>query len=80
VLYGEMLPDYDYTEGIKAISEADTLIVGGTSLTVYPAAGMIHYFKGKNLIIINRDHINANCTLQINDSLGETFKKLNIRS
>ena len=80
VLYGEMLPDYDYTEGIKAISEADTLIVGGTSLTVYPAAGMVNYFKGKNLIIINRDHINANCTLQINDSLGETFKKINIRS
>lgn len=79
VLYGEMLPEYDYEEGMKAISNADTLIVGGTSLTVYPAAGMIHYFKGKNLIIINKQHLDVNCTLQINDSIGETFKKLNIR-
>ena len=80
VLYGEMLPDEAYTKGIDAIAKADTLIVGGTSLTVYPAAGMIRYFNGKNLIIINRDHINVNCTLQINDSIGETFKKINIRS
>lgn len=80
VLYGEMLPEYDYNEGIKAIENADTLIVGGTSLTVYPAAGMVNFFKGKNLIVINRDHIDARCTLQINDSLGEVFKKINIRS
>ena len=79
VLYGEMLPEYDYEEGMKAIANADTLIVGGTSLTVYPAAGMIHYFKGKNLIIINKQHLDVDCTLQINDSIGETFKKLNIR-
>ena len=76
VLYGEQLPEHDYSEGIRIISEADTLIVGGTSLTVYPAAGMIHYFKGKNLIIINRDHLNVNCTLQINGSIGETFKQI----
>ena len=79
VLYGEMLPQDAYDNGLKAISEADTLIVGGTSLTVYPAAGMIHAFKGKNLIIINRDHLNVQCTLQINDSIGETFKRINLR-
>ena len=79
VLYGEMLPEYAFNKSIEAIANADTLIVGGTSLTVYPAAGMIRYFKGKNLIIINRDYINVPCTLQINDKLGDTFKKIELR-
>ena len=79
VLYGEMLPNDMFEGAIKAISKADTLIVGGTSLTVYPAAGLIHYFNGKNLIIINRDHLDIDCTLQINDSIGETFKRIKIR-
>ena len=78
VLYGEMLPEEAFNKSIEAISNADTLIVGGTSLTVYPAAGMINAFNGKNLIIINKDPVNVRCTLQINDKLGETFKKLNI--
>ena len=78
VLYGEMLPEYDYNKGLEAITNADTLIIGGTSLTVYPAAGMIRVFKGKNLIIINKDHINTVCTLQINDKLGEVFNKIKL--
>ncbi|MBR6073567.1 MAG: NAD-dependent protein deacylase [Bacilli bacterium] len=78
VLYGEMLPEEAFNKSIEAIGNADTLIVGGTSLTVYPAAGMINAFNGKNLIIINKDPVNVRCTLQINDKLGETFKKLNI--
>ncbi|MCR4581318.1 MAG: NAD-dependent protein deacylase [Bacilli bacterium] len=80
VLYGEMLPEDAYQKGLKAISEADTLIIAGTSLTVYPAAGMIRVFNGKNLIILNKDHINIPCTLQINDKLGEIFKNIKIRS
>jgi len=80
VLYGEMLPEDAYQNGLKAISEADTLIIAGTSLTVYPAAGMIRAFNGKNLIILNKDHINIPCTLQINDKLGEIFKNIKIRS
>ena len=79
VLYGEMLPEDAFSKGIEAIEQADTLIVGGTSLTVYPAAGMINAFHGKNLIIINKDHIDVSCTLQINDKLGDTFKKINLR-
>ena len=78
VLYGEMLPDDMYNNSIKAIYEADTLIVAGTSLVVYPAAGMIDAFRGENLIILNKDHINHPCTLQINDSLGNIFKQIKI--
>ena len=76
VLYNEPLNDKDHIKAIKYISEADTLIVGGTSLNVYPAAGLINYFKGKNLIIINKEHLNVNCTLQINEPIGEVFSKI----
>ena len=76
VLYQEPLDDNNIYNAIKYISEADTLIIGGTSLTVYPAAGLINYFKGNNLIIINKDHINTNCTLQINEPIGEVFRKI----
>lgn len=55
VLYGESLDFVTIENSIKSLSEADTLIIGGTSLTVYPAAGFINYFKGKDLILINRD-------------------------
>ena len=76
VLYSEPLDNNDITNSIKYLSEADTLIIGGTSLTVYPAAGLINYFRGKNLVIINKDPINNNCTLQINEPIGEVFKQL----
>lgn len=76
VLYGEALYDDYYVNAIKYISEADTLIVGGTSLNVYPAAGMINYFNGKNLIIINKEKLNVECTLQINEPIGEVFKQI----
>jgi NAD-dependent deacetylase len=55
VLYGEQLDSVTIENSIKKLSEADTLIVGGTSLTVYPAAGFIHYFRGNDLVLINRD-------------------------
>lgn len=79
VLYNEPLNNDDCMNAIKYISEADTLIVGGTSLNVYPAAGLINYFNGKNLIIINKDKLNVNCTLQINDAIGKVFKKIIIK-
>jgi len=60
------------------IKETDTLIVAGTSLIVYPASGIIRYFNGRNLVLINRDKTSYDymATLVINDSLGEVFKSL----
>ena len=55
VLYGESLPTDVVNNAVKAISKADMLLVLGSSLVVYPAAGLIDYFNGKNLVIINRD-------------------------
>lgn len=52
-LYGEMLPEDDFTAAIRAIKQCRTLIVGGSSLVVYPAAGLIDYYRGKELILIN---------------------------
>ena len=78
VLYGEQLPQDAYIGGIEAIEKADTLLVLGSSLTVYPAAGMIDYFHGKNLVIINYDKTNSDykANLVINDSIVKTFKEL----
>ena len=76
VLYGEPLNNDNYMNAIKYISKADTLIVGGTSLNVYPAAGLINYFRGKNLVIINKEKLNVNCTLQINEPIGKVFSKI----
>ncbi|MDX5318419.1 MAG: NAD-dependent protein deacylase [Actinomycetes bacterium] len=55
VLYGEVLDDDVVAAAVHAIRAADVLIVGGTSLVVYPAAGLIHYFRGERLVLINRD-------------------------
>ena len=78
VLYEEGLDDDTVRGAINAIMEADTLIVGGTSLTVYPASGLINYFRGKNLILINRDvtPFDRVASLVINDSLGNVFKEI----
>lgn len=54
VLYEEGLDDKVIRGAVDAISKADTLIIGGTSLVVYPAAGLIEYFRGKNLVLINK--------------------------
>lgn len=54
VLYEEALNQEDIERGIEWISKADTMIVGGTSLVVYPAAGLLQYFHGKNLVLINK--------------------------
>ena len=78
VLYEESL-DSDTIEGaVASIAEADLLIVGGTSLTVYPAAGLIHYYRGKRLVLINRDEtpFDAQANLVLHDSLGTIFSQL----
>ena len=73
-----MLPEVDFNKSIEAISKADTLIVLGSSLTVYPASGLINYFHGKNLVIINLDStpFDDKATLVINDKLSNVFNKL----
>lgn len=77
VLYEESLNDEDIERAISAISAADTLIIGGTSLVVYPAAGLVRYFKGKHLVVINKSEINTdNAELVINDSIGEVMGKI----
>lgn len=78
VLYGELLKEKTINDSLKDIMNADCLIVGGTSLTVYPAAGLINYFQGKYLVLINKDktEYDQQATLVINDKIGEVFKKI----
>ncbi len=78
VLYEEPL-DGDCVDGaISAISAAEVLIVGGTSLTVYPASGLIRYFNGDKLVLINKSatDYDRSADLLINDSLGRVFSEL----
>ena len=75
VLYEEMLDDEVISGAVAAIRQADTLIVGGTSLVVYPAAGLINYFRGKYIILINKSEpgYDDRATLVINDSIGKVL-------
>lgn len=77
VLYEESLDDETVTNAVNAIANADTLIVAGTSLTVYPAAGMVRYFGGDNLVLINRDStpLDGDASLVINEKVGETLDR-----
>ena len=76
VLFGEMLDDATIEGAVKAISEADLLIVGGTSLAVYPAAGLINYYRGKELVLINKTETpyDNRASLVIYDSIGKVMK------
>jgi NAD-dependent deacetylase len=78
VLYEEGL-DQDTIEGaVNAISQADMLIIGGTSLTVYPAAGLIRYYRGNKLVLINRDETpyDKNADLVIREPIGTVFAQV----
>lgn len=77
VLYEEGLDDNIIRGAINAIAKADTLIIGGTSLVVYPAAGLIDYFKGNNLILINKSSTSADskADLVIHDSIGKVLSE-----
>ncbi|MBQ6479082.1 MAG: NAD-dependent protein deacylase [Erysipelotrichaceae bacterium] len=81
VLYEEALDENVINGALRAISQADLLVVCGTSLVVYPAAGFIRYFSGDHLAIINRDatSYDSNCDIVIHDDLVKTFKQLKIR-
>ena len=78
VLYGEQLPEYVVNDASNAIAEADMLIVGGTSLNVYPAASLIQWFHGDKLVVVNRDRlkIDENADLVLHGSIGKIFSQL----
>ena len=78
VLYGEPLDEKTVRGAVNAIAHADMLIVAGTSLTVYPAAGMVDYFYGKHLVLINRDEtaLDSRADLVLHEKIGEVFSKL----
>ena len=78
VLYEESLDEDVISGAVSAIARADMLIVGGTSLTVYPAAGFLGYYRGKRLVLINRDPTpyDRHADLCIHDSLGKVFSQL----
>ena len=77
VLYGEGLDYETVSNSIQAITCADTLIIGGTSLIVYPAAGLIDYFHGRHLILINKTatRADADAELVIRENIGSTLEK-----
>ncbi len=77
VLYEESLDQKTMEGAIRAIKEADMLIVGGTSLAVYPAAGLIHYYQGSHLVLINKTAtpMDSRADLCIQDSFGDVMSQ-----
>lgn len=77
-LYEEELDMNVFNSAIHFIGNADVLIIGGTSLSVYPAANLIHYFRGKHLVVINKTSTPQDtiADLVINDKIGRVFSKL----
>ena len=78
VLYEEGLDDQTIQGSIKAISEAQVLIIGGTSLAVYPAAGLIDYFRGEHLVVINKSPTprDQHADLLIQEPIGAVFAQI----
>ncbi len=81
VLYEEGLDDKTVSGALNAIESADTLIIAGTSLTVYPAAGFIQYFRGDNIVLINRDAtpFDNKADLVFHEKVGELLDKIVVR-
>ena len=75
VLYEEGLDEQTMENAVNAIRKADTLIVGGTSLAVYPAAGLLRYFRGDNLVVINKQPTSADAmaNLLVHEPIGRTL-------
>ena len=75
ILYEEGLDNSTIRGAVNAIANADTLIIGGTSLVVYPAAGLIDYFRGKNIVLINKSSTSADnkANLVIHDAIGKVL-------
>ena len=80
VLYEEGLDGRTIQEAVQAISQADMLIIGGTSLVVYPAAGFIDYFRGKYLVVLNKSATSrdSQANLCIQDSIGKVLEKIEV--
>lgn len=80
VLYEESLDQNVINGAVNAIKNADTLIIGGTALVVYPAAGLIDYFRGKNIVLINKSATagDARANLVIHESIGKVLGMLKI--
>ena len=80
VLYEEGLDNGTVNGALEAISNADCLIIAGTSLTVYPAASFVRYFRGKYLVLINRDEtpMDKNADLVIHDKVGKVLSKIKV--
>lgn len=80
VLYEEGLVNDTVNGAVAAIASCDMLIIAGTSMTVYPAAGLVRYFKGKYLVVINRDptSVDSNCDLVLHDKVGEVLDKITV--
>lgn len=78
VLYEESLDEEVMTKAIHAISEADVLIIGGTSLAVYPAAGLIDFYRGNKLVLVNKTPTprDNDADLVVSGSIGEIFDTL----
>ena len=78
VLYEEGLDQQTLTDSVRAIAEADVLIIGGTSLNVYPAAGLINYYQGRKLVLINKSAVarDLSAGLVITDPIGEVLSQL----
>ena len=81
VLYEEPLSDTAMNAAVKAVSAADTLVVGGTSLVVYPAAGLLNYFRGDNLVLINKGQTpyDNRASLVIREPIGQTLHQIVVR-
>ena len=77
VLYEEGLDSNVMSAAIRAISNADVLIVGGTSLVVYPAAGLVNYYRGNKLVLINKSttSFDGQADLVIHDNIGKVFRE-----
>lgn len=77
-LYGETLPDGAYETAVNYVQQADLLIIGGTSLSVYPAAGLVEYFTGKHLVVVNKSATSADkrARLVVREPIGKVFQML----
>ena len=76
VLYEESLDEDVMMRSVSAIRHADVLIIGGTSLTVYPAAGLVRYYRGDKLVVINKSSLGAGAGLTITEPIGEVMAQL----
>ena len=78
VLYEEGLDEHTLDKALRYIQEADVLIIGGTSLVVYPAAGLVRYYRGNKLVVINKGELgkDVGAALTINGAIGEVLSQL----